>query len=74
MGPFVYLDSSLEMPTLKCRCEPSQVGEFAVNDSYQLVPLSGFDELLAEGVPAAKVPCPPNAGQLDGVLRLPTSM
>ena len=75
MGPFVYLDNtSLAMPTLKCRCEPSQVGEFTSNDHYRLVPLPSFEKLPAEGFPAADVPLPANAVQLDGVLRLPTSM
>ena len=77
MGPFIYLDNvSLAIPNLKCRCEPSQIGEFTLSRHYQLVSLPSFEKLLAERPPAEveDLPLPANAVQLNGVLRLPNSM
>jgi hypothetical protein len=75
MGPFVYLEhKSLAMPNLKCRCEPSQVGEFTLNQRYQLVPVPSFEELMTDSKPGQSSPMPANAGHLSGVLRLPKSM
>ncbi len=73
MGPFVYLDSSLVIPNLKCRCEPSQVGEFTLNHHYRLIRLDSFGSLDVEGVTPAQLQFPENAAQLEGVLRIPRS-
>lgn len=74
MGPFVYLDSvSLDIPNLKCRCEPSQVGDFALSREYHLVPVASFEELPAKR-PGTKDVSLPDATHLDGILRLPISM
>lgn len=74
MGPFVYLDSSsLDIPNLKCRCERSQVSEFALKREYHLVPVASFEELPAKRRGTKDVSLP-DATQLSGTLRLPNSM
>jgi hypothetical protein len=73
MGPFVYLDSQLMIPNLKCRCEPSQVGEFTENQHYRLVPLDAFERLHSDHNLSPRIPVPANAAQLEGVLRMPRS-
>jgi hypothetical protein len=75
MGPFVYLDrESLQVSTLICRCEPSQVDDFPESTHYELLRLADLSDLYPGDTPPPHLPLPPAAEDPATLLRLPEEM
>jgi hypothetical protein len=75
MGPFVYLDAAaLNVTTLICRCEPSQIGEVPISTHYALRRIEDFAALYAGRPRPANLPLPPQPADLHAMLRLPDEL
>lgn len=75
MGPILYLDhASLTVTTLRCRCEPPQVTDFAVTAHYRVVTLESAADLAELGIPETMRRALTVQEPLDAVLRLPRAL
>jgi hypothetical protein len=75
MGPFLYLDAAqLDVATLICRCEPSQVGEFPMSSHYRLERIQDLSALPGGGAAPDDLTLPPQDENVERYLRLPSDL
>ena len=74
MGPFVYLDQSLAVTTMMCRCDPSQVDAFPQSVNYRLTPIDTMRDLHRGDTPPPNLHLPDPSDDLSTVLRLPSEL
>jgi len=74
MGPFVYLDQSLAVTTMMCRCDPSQVDAFPQSVNYRLTPIDSMGDLYKGDTPPPNLRLPDPSDDLSTILRLPSEL